>query len=62
MVKLLNLEGVERRAKDLQREQVQGEYIVLELDFIWSIDRHDKLAAWGIQIYARTNAYTRKII
>jgi hypothetical protein len=41
--------------KDLQ--QVQGEYIVLGLDFIWSIDRHDKLAAWGIQIYARTNAY-----
>jgi hypothetical protein len=60
MVKLLNLEGVERRAKDLQR--VQGEYIVLGPDFIWSIDRHDKLAAWGIQIYARTNAYTRKII
>ena len=55
MVKLLNLEGVERCVKDLQ--QVRGEYIVLGLDFIWSIDRHDKLAAWGIQIYAGTNAY-----
>lgn len=43
MVKELNLEGVERRAKDLQR--VRGEYIVLGLDYIWSINRHDKLAA-----------------
>ena len=57
---MLNLEGVERRAKDLQR--VQGEYIVLGLDFIWSIDGHDKLAAWCIQIYAGTDAYARKII
>ena len=55
MVKLLNLEGVEYCAKDLQ--QVQGEYIVLGLDFIWSIDGHDKLAAWGIQIYVGTNTY-----
>jgi hypothetical protein len=56
MVKELNLEGVERRAKDLQR--VRGEYIVLGLDFIWSIDGHDKLAAWGIQIYASIDAYS----
>src|SRR5580700_10655827 len=60
MVKLLNPEGVERRAKDLQR--VRGEYIVPGPDFIWSIDGHDKLAAWGIQIYAGTDAYARKII
>ena len=32
IVKLLNLEGVEHYVKDLQ--QVQREYIVLELDFI----------------------------
>jgi hypothetical protein len=43
MVKELNPEGVERCAKDLQ--QVQGEYIVLGPDYIWSIDGHDKLAA-----------------
>lgn len=60
MVKLLNPEGVERRAKDLQR--VRGEYIVPGLDFIWSIDGHDKLAAWGIKIYAGVDAYCRNII
>jgi hypothetical protein len=42
IVRLLNPEEVEHCAKDLQR--VQGEYIVLRLDFIWSIDRHNKLA------------------
>ena len=38
------------------------EYIVPGLDFIWSIDGHDKLSAWGIEIYAGIDGYSRNII
>lgn len=30
-------------------------------DFIWSIDAHDKLKAWGFEIYASIDAYSRYI-
>ncbi|CCT65153.1 uncharacterized protein FFB20_14735 [Fusarium fujikuroi] len=30
-------------------------------DFIWSIDAYDKLKAWGIEIYASIDAYSRYI-
>jgi hypothetical protein len=46
--------------RDLQR--VRGEYIVPGPDFIWSIDSYDKLAAWGIQIYAGVDAYSQNIV
>jgi hypothetical protein len=60
MVRELNPEGVHRRTKDLQRRR--GEYVVPGPDFIWSIDGHDKLRHWGIQIYAAIDAYSRHII
>jgi hypothetical protein len=31
-------------------------------DYIWSIDRHDKLSLFGIDIYICINAYSRAII
>jgi hypothetical protein len=31
-------------------------------DWIWLINRHDKLLLFGIEIYACINAYSRNII
>jgi hypothetical protein len=33
------------------------EYIVPGPDYIWSLDGHDKLSDWGIEIYAAIDAY-----
>jgi hypothetical protein len=59
-VKELDPEGHKRRAKDLQRRR--KEYIVPGPDYIWSLDGHDKLQDWGIEIYAAIDAYSRKIM
>jgi hypothetical protein len=59
-VKELDPEGVQRRTRDAQRSR--GEYIVPGPDYIWSIDGHDKLATWGVQIYTAIDAYSRHII
>jgi hypothetical protein len=45
IVKQLDPVGLEHRTRDLNRKK--GEYIVPSPDFIWSIDRHDKLSQWG---------------
>jgi len=31
-------------------------------NFLWCLDGHDKLAQYGIEIYAVVDAYSRKII
>ena len=46
-----------RRAHNLN-VQPRGEYIVPRPDYLWSIDGHDKLKPWGIEIFAREDAYT----
>jgi hypothetical protein len=56
----INPEAVERRRRDLQRHR--GEYVVPGPNFIWSIDGHDKLKPYGIEIYACIDAYSRYII
>jgi hypothetical protein len=40
----------------------RGEYIVDGPNFLWSIDGHDKLANYGIQIYAGIDAYSRRVL
>jgi hypothetical protein len=59
-VKELDLVGLERRTNDLQRHR--EEYIVPSPDYIWSLDGHDKLSNWGIEIYAAIDAYSQFII
>jgi hypothetical protein len=55
----LNPEGVERRRRDVQRRR--GEYIVPGPNFIWSVDGHNKLKEYGIEIYAGIDAYSRYV-
>jgi hypothetical protein len=60
MLHILNPQAIQRRAACLQAQK--GEYVVLGPDFVWSIDGHDQLADFGIQIYACIDAYSRYII
>ena len=56
----INPAGIERRVRDLQR--MRGEYIVPGPNYIWSVDGHEKLKPYGIEIYACIDAYSRYII
>ncbi|KAF1936682.1 hypothetical protein EJ02DRAFT_479412 [Clathrospora elynae] len=56
----LNPEAVERRRNDQQRRR--GEYIVPGPNWCWSINGHNKLKPYGIQIYACIDAYSRYVI
>jgi hypothetical protein len=55
----INPEGVDRRKRDVQRRR--GEYIVPGPNWLWSVDGHDKLKPYGIEIYAGVDAYSRYI-
>ena len=56
----LNPEAVKRRLNDHQRRR--GEYIVPGPNWCWSIDGHEKIKAYGIEIYACIDAYSRYVI
>jgi hypothetical protein len=60
MLHLLNPTGILLRRRKMQAKK--GEYIVPGPDWIWSIDGHDKLSPFGIEIYACIDAYSRNII
>jgi hypothetical protein len=60
-VKTLDPAGYIRRAHNLN-VRPRGEYIVPGPDYLWSIDGHDKLKPWGIEIFAGEDAYARKVI
>jgi hypothetical protein len=59
-VKELDLVGLQCHTNDMQRHC--EEYIVLGPDYIWSLDGHNKLLDWGIEIYAAIDAYSQFII
>jgi hypothetical protein len=40
----------------------KGKYIIPGPDYIWSIDRYNKLPPFGINIYIYINTYSRAII
>jgi hypothetical protein len=61
IVKTLDPAGYIRRAHNLHRPP-RGEYIVPGPDYLWSIDGHDKLKPWGIEIYGGTDAFARYIV
>ncbi|KAM0803128.1 hypothetical protein BDR22DRAFT_802080 [Usnea florida] len=52
-------DDVDRRLRDLQR--VRGEYVVPGPNLVWSVDGHDKLRDYGIEIYAGIDAHARYI-
>ena len=52
--------GVE--ARTYVRRRVRDRYIVLGPNHVWSVDSHDKLKAYGIEIYSIIDAYSQMII
>jgi hypothetical protein len=60
-VKQLDPAGVDSRRPGLRTTRVEN-YITAGPNFLWSLDGHDKLVPYGIQIYAAIDAYSRKII
>jgi hypothetical protein len=56
----LNPDAIKQRRQDLQR--AHGEYIVPGPNFIWSLNGHDKLKPFGIEVYTCIDAYSRYII
>jgi hypothetical protein len=56
-VKTLDPVGVKRRAYNFNHWP-RSEYIVPGPNYIWSLDGHDKLKAWGIEIYGAVDAYS----
>ncbi|KAM4060319.1 hypothetical protein HRG_014236 [Hirsutella rhossiliensis] len=46
--------------KDVSEEE--GQFLVPGPNYQWCIDGHDKLKAYGFEIYAAIDAYSRNII
>jgi hypothetical protein len=57
----LDPEGVAQRQPGFRRPRLEN-YITSGPNFLWCLDGHDKLAQYGIQIYAAVDAYSRKIM
>ena len=60
-LRLFDPEGVARRVPGLRKRRLKN-YITAGPDHLWCLDGHDKLAQYGIEIYAAVDAYSRKII
>lgn len=60
LVKELNPAGVEARTRKAHRHR--GTISVPGPNHAWSIDGHCKLDAWGIEVYAAIDTYSRYII
>jgi hypothetical protein len=60
-LKLLDPEGVTSRTPGLRKKRLE-DYVTAGPDYLWCLDGHDKLAQYGIEIYAAVDAYSRKII
>jgi hypothetical protein len=59
--KILDPEGVAQRQPGFRKPRLEN-YVTSGPNFLWCLDGHDKLAQYGIQIYAAVDAYSRKII
>jgi hypothetical protein len=60
-LKLQDPVGTETRKPGMKRKR-RLEYIVPGPNYLWSIDGHDKLAKYGIEIYGAIDAYSRRIL
>ncbi|EFZ04318.1 Uncharacterized protein MAA_01392 [Metarhizium robertsii ARSEF 23] len=60
MYKIMFPNEVEMRKRMLRRKK--GQFLVPGPNYQWCIDGHDKLKAYGFEIYAAIDAYSRNII
>ncbi|KAL2041803.1 hypothetical protein N7G274_005587 [Stereocaulon virgatum] len=52
-------DAVERRFRDIQRKR--GECVIPGPNLVWSVDGHDKLSPYGIEIYGGADGHARYI-
>jgi len=57
----LNLEDITAKMPRNRKQRLEN-YTTAGPNFLWCLDGHDKLAQFGMQIYAAIDAYLRKII
>jgi len=60
-LRLFDSQGVASRVPGMRKKRLEN-YITEGPDYLWCLDGHDKLAQYGIEIYAAVDAYSRKII
>jgi hypothetical protein len=60
-LRLFDPSGVTSRLPNMRKERLD-DYITEGPDYLWCLDGHDKLAQYGIEIYAAVDAYSRKIV
>ena len=60
ILRVVDRTGVEARRRDQRRHRIR--YMVKGPNRVWSVDGHDKLAAYGFQIYGIIDAFSRMII
>jgi len=58
---ILDNYGVTSRIPGMKKK-CRENYAVLGPDWLWCLDGQDKLARYGIEIYAGVDAYSRKIV
>jgi hypothetical protein len=58
---LIDSSGVASRTRGMKRKR-RLNYETKGPNWLWCVDGHDKLSAYGIQIYGCVDAYSRKII
>ena len=56
----INPEGLARRIRKVKIHR--GRQLFLGPNYVWSIDGYCKFEAWGIQIYAAIDCYSRYVI
>jgi len=59
IVKKLDSQDHQHCMKEMQCHK--KEYIVSKSNYLWSIDDHNKLQAWGIEIYADIDAFSHYV-
>jgi hypothetical protein len=60
-LQILDNYGIQSRRPQKKKKRLEN-YEVPGPDWLWCLDGHDKLAKYGIEIYACVDAYSRKII
>ncbi|KAL6405412.1 integrase core domain protein [Ilyonectria robusta] len=60
MYKVMFPNDVEMRRRTMRRKK--GQFLVPGPNYQWCIDGHDKLKAYGFEIYAAIDAYSRNIV
>jgi hypothetical protein len=61
-ITLHDAEGSEARKPGIKRKRALKRPVIPGLNYLWSINGHNKFRNYKIEIYAAINVYSRRII